>query len=209
MACIHDHIERLHVEKFSLLKKKLDFGISGIQYYYINNYTKDILKTDSFEYINKAFSDWNAELEKYNFSFKRTEIKADAYVQIYFVGGDSGLMPDEPYHVIMDDADMIAFLQPNTGNIWINDNIDWSKDISLTYSLGHEIGHLLGMAHTKDNPKDLMNPSYEEGNKITKDSRDALAELFGIKIPPIPYELIILAVVASAMAIFLAYKLIS
>lgn len=173
MPCIHKD-----VDKYSLLDTfKLPFDKNGDIYYFINNFGSDLEPKRQIELIDNAFQRWNYHLSRFGYSFKRTEEKEKAFIQIYFVAGKTGSRPEPQYEVILLDKNMIAFCIPDTGIIYINDDIDFSNEIDLAISLEHEIGHSQGIGHTNER-NDIMFPDYIPENEITIDTVKALNKLY-------------------------------
>jgi hypothetical protein len=174
MGCVHKS-----VDKFSLLgSKRLPFDEDGNLYYFINNYSTHRGEEVQKQLIVSAFIEWNYELFDYNKTFLLTEIKEKAFIQITFVGGSSKIELPNDLKPVLEDAGVIAFCPTGTGNLYINDNIDWSDNtVDLKYSLIHEIGHSLGIAHT-NNKDDIMYSEYIAGNRITKDTINAIKQLY-------------------------------
>lgn len=211
--CLHTE-----VEMYSLLEgKKLPFDSEGKVYYFVNNLTNKLTPIIQNEAIRQAFNKWNVHLKEYNKEFVETLSKHLAYIQIWFAGGETGVMPYKPYDIIMLDPNMIAFWIPNTGFIYLNDVIEWDiakaiqvgmEPIDLSSSLEHEIGHAQLIAHTKENPNDIMYERYIPGNVITEDSISAIKELYGITKPTHLYKLYYTVFVIILFTLIL-YKLLN
>lgn len=198
--CLHVNV----VQKYSILSggKKLPFDKEGKLYYYINNYTQKLSPEYQVSAIEAAFETWNYELFDYDCRFVRTNYKEQAYLNVWFVGGDTGVMPDKPYEDILADPDLIAFCVNN--KLWISDLIDWNDgSIDLRVSVEHEIGHSQKIGHTNYD-KDIMYPEYIPGNYITGDTKSAIKVIYSSKgYTSIKYYLQIFALLAVLYLLYL------
>lgn len=200
--CIHVNV----VHKYSILSggKKLPFDKDGKIYYYINNYTQKLSPEYQVEAIESAFETWNYELFDYECRFERTDFKEQAYIHIWFVGGDTEVIPESPYENIIEDPDMIAFCVNN--KMWISDLIQWHEmAIDLKQSVEHEIGHLQKIGHTNYD-LDTMYPEYKPGNYITGDTKSAIKIIYSSK-QAVSFKYY-LQIIALLSVIYLLYKLI-
>lgn len=173
--CIHEN----SIQRYSILStvKRPPFDKEGKLYYYINNHTSQLSKIHQESEIEEGFDAWNYHLIEYNLSFERTMFKEQAYLNIWFVGGNTGKIPDPPHEDILNDKDLLAYYTGSS--IYISDLVDWkSGEYSLRLAVEHEIGHAQGIGHTHYR-RDTMYAAYIAGNQITYDTKKAMEYIYG------------------------------
>lgn len=171
MTCLHNDINAYTLLGFSLEFKQ------GICKYWVNNYSEDLEIEKQITLINEAFESWNELLKKHNRRFEPGLTKDESCVQIFFIGGKANLKPIDKYKHIMLDPNLVGFHVPNTGIIYLNDNIDFINVVDLKLSLIHEIGHALGVGHSTV-PNEIMHFEYNPENVFTKDTINALRRIY-------------------------------
>ena len=213
------HVE---VELYSLLKqRKAIFNSDRKQYWYLNNFTNKLPINVQRRSIREAFQRWNDHIREYGKEFVETLEKEKAYIQIYFGGGEkdgpTDLYPDT-YEIVFEDEEMIAFWIPKTGDIWLNDAVEWDieksillgvEPVDLSCALEHELGHLQYIAHTKDNPNDIMFAQYVPGNRITEDTVEAIKELYENRRKQLIRANLLIYGPITVIVIYLLYKLLT
>lgn len=203
MSCIHSGIE-----KYTLLDSKVIF-IDKTCFYHVNNYILDVPKDVQNIWIDESFNEWNEHLHRYGYSFKRTEDKFKATLQIWFVGGETKILPTDEYKYLMNDPGMVGFYVVGKGLLYINDDLDFKDDINLKVVLIHEIGHALGIGHTIIS-NDYMYPKYQPGNYFTSDTLAAIRKIYAPNtVKNSLLNLTVWEIIGVITVLFLTYKLLT
>ncbi|KAF2281286.1 uncharacterized protein EI97DRAFT_454492 [Westerdykella ornata] len=141
------------------------------------NYTSDIAADLQRETLRKAFAQWNQYLPISIVPASDNIPRADIHVRFMTMG------PDEPAYAF---TNMIADgLTMSSGliNITFNDYYTWADDRLFSFTALHEIGHALGLSHSK--VEDAVMWPYFEGivRPMHPDDKAAIHSLYGWKEP--------------------------
>uniref|UniRef100_A0A914BX74 Peptidase metallopeptidase domain-containing protein n=1 Tax=Acrobeloides nanus TaxID=290746 RepID=A0A914BX74_9BILA len=186
---IRDNVLRLKCERnrrlvfISKWENKIRDNVLRLKWF-IQNYTKDIPRFDIKKTVKKAFQIWSSQAKiesmiSVTLIFEEANSEADADITILWAEGDHGDAHkfDGPGS---DGSNILAHtFYPNyqskgtlNGDIHLDDFENWhinaSKDgASFPHVLVHEIGHTLGLGHSKKQQA-IMYPIYR------KDSLDLM-----------------------------------
>uniref|UniRef100_A0A0N4ZUN3 ZnMc domain-containing protein n=1 Tax=Parastrongyloides trichosuri TaxID=131310 RepID=A0A0N4ZUN3_PARTI len=137
--------------------------------WYIGSYTKDMSRSDLKQTVQKAFYVWSSQhklhtvSKKFVLSFNEAESESDADIVIKFAEGDHGDQKSFDGPGSPNKGNILAHtFFPNkqvhlklNGDIHLDDYENWVSEnsrkegVNLLQVLIHEIGHSLGLGHSK------------------------------------------------------------
>ncbi|KAF2679304.1 hypothetical protein K458DRAFT_314456 [Lentithecium fluviatile CBS 122367] len=145
--------------------------------YRFNNFTADLPADRQKSIVSAAFTQWTKLLPISIAPAATNAPKADIHVRFMSMG------PDETAYAFTNMiADGLA-LSSGLINITFNDDYNWSDDRLFAFTATHEIGHALGLSHSR--VEDAVMFLYYEGmnRPIHPDDQAAVHTVYGWKNP--------------------------
>ncbi|XP_051117353.1 metalloendoproteinase 2-MMP-like [Andrographis paniculata] len=138
-------------------------------------------RQDAILAVGYAFRTWDVATQ-FTFTFSNVRSSAESDISIGFFSGDHG--DEYPF----DNLEYLAHAFPPTdGRLHYNAAQNWvighDPDGVDLYTVGlHEIGHLVGLAHSQDSSS-IMYPSISPGETkdLSQDDIDGIMDLYGLQ----------------------------